>query len=90
MPRSGAAFWGVVRGGVADHNRTALGLVRRILREATWWNVYGHFQQGTVFEARIASGHGARWQTVGPIFVGFLEPFQTGGIEGRNAKADEE
>lgn len=83
VPRSGEAFWGRVQGGASDHNRTALGLLQRILAEATWWNVYGHFQRGIVFEARIPSGHGARWQVAGPVFVGFLEPFQAGGIEAR-------
>jgi hypothetical protein len=83
VPRSGEEFWGTVQGAAADHNRTALGLLRRILRDATWWNVYAHFQRGTVFEARIPTGHGARWEVGGP-FVGFLEPFQEGGIEGRD------
>jgi hypothetical protein len=83
VPRSQDAFWGVVRGSTSEHNRTALGLLRQILRDATWWNVYGHFQQGTVFEARIPSGHGARWQVSGPVFIGFVEPFQAGGIEAR-------
>jgi hypothetical protein len=83
VPRSGEAFWGTVQGGAADHSRTAVGLLRRILKDATWWNTYTHFQRGTVFEARIPTGHGARWQVAGPAFVGFLEPFQEGGIEGR-------
>jgi len=85
VPRSGDGYWGVVRGAAADHNRIALGLVRRILKEATWWNVHEHFQLGPVFEARVPTGHGARWQMGGPTFVGFLEMFQPGGIEAREA-----
>jgi hypothetical protein len=28
-----------------------------------------------VFEARLSSGHGARWGHAGGEFIGFLEPF---------------
>lgn len=83
VPRSQSAFWGKVSGGASEQNRLALSLIRRLLREATWWNVYGHFQKGTVFEVRIPTGHGARWQTIGPVFIGFVEPFVAGGIEAR-------
>lgn len=86
VPRSGDGYWGVIRGAAADYNRAALGLVRRILKEATWWNVHEHFQLGSVFEARVPTGHGARWQMAGPTFVGFLEMFQPGGIEARERK----
>jgi len=83
VPRSDSDFWGSVSGNAVEQNRVAIGLVRRLLRGATWWNVYGHIQRGTLFEVRIPSGHGARWETAGPTFVGFVEPFQEGGIEGR-------
>jgi hypothetical protein len=71
----GDAFWGTPKGDVAERNEHALMLVEDILDGATWWNVFGHFQHGTVYEARLAAGHGARWADHGDRFIGFLEPF---------------
>ncbi len=73
--RSGDRFWGTPRGPVAVQNEAAAAVVRRILTERTWWNVFGHFAHDVVFEARLPSGHGARWAYGGATFVGFLEPF---------------
>jgi len=73
--RSPEAFWGVVRGPVADKNAAAVRLLEHILDNATWWNVFGHFAHDVVFEARVPSGHGARWGHGGAEFIGFLEPF---------------
>jgi hypothetical protein len=74
-PRSGEQFWGTVSGGDAEKNAAARRLVDTILAGATWWNVFGHFVHDTVFEARLPSGHGARWGDRGTVFIGFLEPF---------------
>lgn len=52
-------------------------VLRRILREFTWWNVFGHFQHEVVCEARVVSGHGARWGLAGQSLIGFLEPFES-------------
>jgi hypothetical protein len=73
--RSAEAFWGEVRGSAGAKNRAAEAVVGRILGGATWWNVFGHYKHGTVFEARVATGHGARWGRDGIAFIGFLEPF---------------
>ena len=73
--RSDDNFWGEVRGSVADKNAAADRLVRQILDSTTWWNVFGHFQHETVFEARCPTGHGVRWGHDGTTFIGFLEPF---------------
>jgi hypothetical protein len=73
--RSPDRFWGVVRGSVADKNWEAGAMIDHILDRATWWNVFGHFAHETVFEARVPSGHGARWAQDGRQFIGFLEPF---------------
>lgn len=73
--RSGDAFWGTITGNDAYKNKKAMEFIQRILNEATWWNVFGHFRHGTVFEARLPSGHGARWGNDGTTFIGFLEPF---------------
>jgi hypothetical protein len=40
--------------------------------------VFGHFQHEVVYEARVRSGHGARWAQGGAEFIGFLEPFLGG------------
>jgi hypothetical protein len=74
-PRSQEAFWGEVTGSVAQKNAAARRLLETILAGATWWNVFGHFQHEVVYEARLPSGHGARWGQAGETFIGFLEPF---------------
>jgi len=73
--RSPEAFWGVCEGGVSDKNAGARALIERILNETTWWNVFGHYQHEFVYEARVSTGHGARWGQRGDTFIGFLEPF---------------
>jgi hypothetical protein len=75
VPRAGGVFWGEVRGSVAEKNARAAQLLGAILDNATWWNVFGHFQHDVVYEARVPSGHGARWGFGGRDFIGFLEPF---------------
>ena len=76
--RTPGAFWGTVGGTVAGKNAAARAILERILAEQTWWNVFGHFQHGVVYEARVPSGHGARWARGGATFVGFLGPFGAG------------
>lgn len=73
--RSTEAFWGSTSGPTATRNGQAEAVLRRILDGRTWWNVFGHFAHETVFEARLPTGHGARWGNAGSKFIGFLEPF---------------
>ncbi|MGE0434037.1 MAG: hypothetical protein AB7K09_03325 [Planctomycetota bacterium] len=73
--RSDDTFWGTPKGSVKDKNEAADAIVRRILDSTTWWNMFGHFQHHTVFEARCPGGHGVRWGEDGSKFIGFLEPF---------------
>jgi hypothetical protein len=73
--RSPEAFWGTVTGSVAEKNAAALRVLNDVLDRTTWWNVFGHFQHELVYEARVPSGHGARWGRLGEEFIGFLEPF---------------
>jgi hypothetical protein len=73
--RSPAAFWGQVSGSAAEKNAAAEEVLARILGGATWWNVFGHFKHDLVYEARVPTGHGARWGRLGDEFIGFLEPF---------------
>ena len=76
--RSPGAFWGAVSGTVAEKNAAARAALERILDGQTWWNVFVHFQHEAVYEARVASGHGARWGEGGAPFIGFLGPFEEG------------
>jgi hypothetical protein len=76
--RSPDRFWGVVSGPTAERNAQAAEVLTRILAGRTWWNVFGHFSHETVFEARLPTGHGARWGHDGAEFIGFLEPFDAG------------
>jgi hypothetical protein len=73
--RSPEAFWGEVRGSALEKNAAAVRVITGILDNTTWWNVFGHFQHEVVYEARVPSGHGARWGHGGAEFIGFLEPF---------------
>lgn len=73
--RSPDRFWGDVTGPSERRNAAAADVLARILAGRTWWNVFGHFAHDTVFEARLPTGHGARWGAAGATFVGFLEPF---------------
>jgi hypothetical protein len=50
-------------------------MLLHILDNTTWWNVFGHFKHVLVYEARVPSGHGARWGQGGDELIGFLEPF---------------
>jgi hypothetical protein len=75
-PRSTGTFWGKVTGSVDDKNALARHLLETILEQTTWWNVFGHYKHVLVYEARVATGHGARWGHGGDEFIGFLEPFE--------------
>lgn len=68
-------WWGKATGNTAQKNANAEDVLRRILAEPTWWNVFGHYAHDTVFEVRCPSGHGARWGHGGDVLIGFLEPF---------------
>ncbi|MFO0877921.1 MAG: hypothetical protein U0840_11260 [Gemmataceae bacterium] len=74
-PRSSGTYWGTITGSADEKNAAARQHLVRILDEATWWNVFGHYKHDTVFESRGPTGHGARWGHQGAEFIGFLEPF---------------
>jgi hypothetical protein len=75
VSRSGGVFWGTIKGSAQERNQRARTLLAEILEQTTWWNVFGHFAHELVFEARIPSGHGARWDFEPLELIGFLEPF---------------
>lgn len=68
-----SAFWGTPKGSVIELNQYASNLINLILGQKTWWNMFRHYRHEYVFEARVESGHGARW--LPKFFVGFVEPF---------------
>lgn len=73
--RTEESFWGIVKGNDQLKNRQANQILTQILDKHTWWNVFEHYKHGLVYEARLPSGHGARWYHTGHTFIGFLEPF---------------
>jgi hypothetical protein len=76
--RSSDPWWGAPTGASAEKNGAARVLLVKVLTATTWWNVFGHASYSLVYEARVASGHGARWAEGGQRFVGFLDPFDAG------------
>ncbi|MGF1578189.1 MAG: hypothetical protein ACFCD0_02375 [Gemmataceae bacterium] len=74
--RSTGEFWGEVTGSNPEKNAAALSVLETILANTTWWNVFGHYTHEFVYEARVPSGHGARWNCPATEFIGFLEPFE--------------
>ncbi len=68
-----SSFWGKTKGGIEERNQQAEHWIQMILQNKTWWNMYGHYRHEYIYEARIKSGHGARWNPTN--FVGFVEPF---------------
>ncbi len=72
--RGTGSFWGPIRGSAEEKNRLAAHAVARVLDGATWWNVFP-LGGRVVYEARVPSGHGARWAVPDVSFVGLVESF---------------
>ncbi len=68
-------FWGEIKGSPAEKEEAAKALVKKIIKEKTWWNVFTHYKHGVVFEIRVASGQGIRWKKNELELIGFLELF---------------
>lgn len=69
------AFWGEIKGSPEEKEQAAKAIVRKIIKEKTWWNVFTHYKHGLVYEIRVASGEGIRWKKSELELIGFLEPF---------------
>jgi len=69
------AFWGVIEGSPQDKELATKTIVKKIIEEKTWWNVFTHYKHDVVFEIRIESGEGIRWRKDNLDLIGFLEPF---------------
>ncbi|WP_345375308.1 hypothetical protein [Algivirga pacifica] len=75
--RTADTYWPILTGSPQQKESLATTTLLRLLKEKTWWNTFEHSIHGTVYEIRVASGHGCRWQhtTSNLKFIGFLEPF---------------
>lgn len=69
-------FWGKIEGTPEEKEQAAKAIVRKIINEKNWWNVFTHYKHEVVYEIRVASGQGIRWKLNNLELIGFLEPFQ--------------
>ncbi|KAJ0405938.1 hypothetical protein P43SY_005504 [Pythium insidiosum] len=81
--RSADGWWGVVKGGDAAKNATALAKLEELLATCVWRNVHSLPHSEATFEIRNARGFGARWYVCDASFRGFLEPPMANGHENR-------
>jgi hypothetical protein len=68
-------FWGKIEGNPAEKEQVTQIIVKKMIEEKTWWNVFTHYKHGVVYEIRVASGQGIRWKKDKLELIGFLEPF---------------
>lgn len=68
-------FWGEIKGTPKEKEQTTKAIVRKIIKEKTWWNIFTHYKHGLVYEIRVTSGEGIRWKKNKLELIGFLEPF---------------
>jgi len=76
--RSEDNFWGEIKGNSQAKEEKVITLINTIIEDRTWWNIFFHYKHGLVYEIRIPSGHGIRWNKKGTQLIGFLEPFLEG------------
>ena len=69
------SFWGEVKGGPREKEVKVRKLIEHIIENKTWWNIFHHYSHGLVYEVRVPSGHGIRWNATGTELIGFLENF---------------
>ena len=69
-------FWGKIEGAPKEKEQAAKEIVRKIIEEKTWWNIFTHYKHEVVYETRVASGQGIRWKLNNLEMIGFLEPFE--------------
>ncbi len=69
------SFWGEIEGTPKEKEETTKAIMRKVIEEKTWWNVFTHYKHDAVYEIRVASGEGIRWRKEDLELIGFLEPF---------------
>ncbi|MCH2224378.1 MAG: hypothetical protein MK066_06365 [Crocinitomicaceae bacterium] len=73
--RSQDNFWGQLKGNSEKKNEHVKKMIIELINKKTWWNIFHHYKHQLVYELRISSGHGIRWNKSGTHLIGFLEPF---------------
>ncbi|WP_299312752.1 hypothetical protein [uncultured Aquimarina sp.] len=73
--RSEDDFWGEMRGNPVEKEQKVKKRILEIIANKTWWNIFYHYKHKFVYEIRVPSGHGIRWNAEGTKLIGFLEPF---------------
>jgi len=68
-------FWGKIEGTSEEKEQATKAIVKKIIEEKTWWNIFTHYKHDIVYEIRVASGEGIRWKKNELELIGFLEPF---------------
>ncbi|MDH7447744.1 hypothetical protein [Aquimarina sp. 2201CG14-23] len=73
--RSADDFWGEMKGNPSQKEEKVRKRILEIIDHKTWWNIFYHYKHEFVYEIRVPSGHGIRWNSKGTKLIGFLEPF---------------
>lgn len=75
LSRGYTDFWGMMKGNNQEKEAIVFQKINYVIEHATWWNIFGHYKHGYVYEIRIDNGNGIRWNQEGTKLIGFLEPF---------------
>ncbi|MEP0263071.1 hypothetical protein [Dokdonia sp.] len=75
MGRSTDTFWGIAKGNPTQKEQAIRKQITEMIQTKTWWNIFYHYKHELVYEIRVPSGHGIRWNKNGTQLIGFLEPF---------------
>ena len=75
MGRSQDGFWEIIKGNPLEKEHYIQQRIKSMLEEKSWWNSFHHYKHELVYEIRVPSGHGIRWNATGTRLIGFLEPF---------------
>ena len=75
LSRGYTDFWGTMKGNNQEKEALVFQKINYVIENATWWNIFGHYKHGYVYEIRIDNGNGIRWNQEGTKLIGFLEPF---------------
>ncbi|WP_196889320.1 hypothetical protein [Aureivirga sp. CE67] len=73
--RTNDDFWGEIKGNPQQKNEFVQNKIKQMIENKTWWNIFFHYKHALVYEIRVESGHGIRWNKDGTSIIGFLEPF---------------
>ena len=75
LSRGYTDFWGMRKGNNQEKETIVFQKINYVIEHASWWNIFGHYKHGYVYEIRMDNGNGIRWNQDGTKLIGFLEPF---------------